>query len=201
MHSFPFSHKFKYVINKSFVCKIVYWNKKYLNEMLFVHELGKTGHFLFIFFVLDTLNSKVTLAVSPLMLFQRLVWILTCCSVEQSRSATHWWDTVLGQYQKQREAATPAPACTGAGHLFGLQRRPSRSADEHLPSVAALPKAAPALPAALSASHRHQPPRSALLGTWAHPLLQHQNLFRELSPTLQAWDIEELTCVRLPFRR
>lgn len=70
-------------------------------------------------------------------------------SVKQSRSVTHWWDTVLWQYQEQREAATPAPACTRAGHLFGLQRRPSRSADEHLPSVAVLPKAA------LPASHRH----------------------------------------------
>lgn len=47
--------------------------------MLFVQDLWKTGHFFFIFFVPDTLNSKVTLAVSPLMLFERLVWILTCC--------------------------------------------------------------------------------------------------------------------------
>lgn len=39
VHSFPFSHKFKYVINKSFVCKRVYWNKKYLNGMLFVRTL------------------------------------------------------------------------------------------------------------------------------------------------------------------
>lgn len=143
MHSFPFSHKFKYVINKSFVCKIVYWNKKYLNEMLFVHEFWKTGHFLFIFFVLDTLNSKVTRSFSShAILAARVNPNLLLCSrestVKQSRSATHWWDTVLGQFQKKREAATPAPGCTRAGHLSGLQRRPSRSADEHLPSVAAL---------------------------------------------------------------
>lgn len=43
---------------------------------------------------------------------------------------------MLWQHQEQGDTATPAPACTRAGHLFGLQHRPSRSADEHLPSVA-----------------------------------------------------------------
>lgn len=34
------------------------------------------------------------------------------------------------------EAERGSPVCRRAGHLSGLQRRPSRSVDEHLPSVA-----------------------------------------------------------------
>lgn len=107
VHSFLFfffSHKFKYVINKSFVCKRVYWNKKYLNGMLFVCTLWKTSCFLFIFFAANTLNRKVAVSVSPLLLFQQHAPTLTCCTlpestVEQSQPVTHEWDALLCQIE------------------------------------------------------------------------------------------------------
>lgn len=104
VHSFPFSHKFKYVINKSFVCKRVYWNKKYLNGMLFVCTLCKMSCFLFIFFVANTLNRKVAVSVSPLLLFQQHAPTLTCCTLPESAAkpsqpVTHKWDVLLCQIE------------------------------------------------------------------------------------------------------
>lgn len=96
-------------------------------------------------------------------------------SSRRSRSVTCLWDIVLWQDEEQRGSATIAPACLGARHLSGLQRRPS-GVSWWAPALCCC--ASPRGPACRAVSIPRAPPRPVLPGTWAYPPLQHKNLFR-----------------------